>query len=350
MKPAPASTVGGEHPPGDQAQTRRRRSRLFLLAGLAVVALGAGGYGYWWLHQPRLPAGFASSNGRIEATEYDIATKRAGRVVEVRVHEGDLVEKGQVLAQIDIDELTAQRRQAEAELQHARDAERTAAAVVAQRESERKLAVLNRARSEHLAPSGAVSAQELDQDRTRVETSQAAVHAAQQQLQEAKSASAAAEASLKRIQTQIDESTLASPTRGRVLYRLAEPGEVLDAGGKVVTLLDLADVYMTIFLPTEQAGRVAYGAEARMMLDAYPDLVLPASVSFTSPEAQFTPKEVETHTEREKLMFRIKVKLDEKLLEQHLEQVKTGIPGVSYIRLAGGAEWPAYLAVKLPPS
>jgi HlyD family secretion protein len=155
---------------------------------------------------------------------------------------------------------------------------------------------------------------------------------------------------LKRIQTQIDESTLASPTRGRVLYRLAEPGEVLDAGGKVVTVLDLADVYMTIFLPTEQAGRVAYGAEARMILDAYPDLILPASVSFASPEAQFTPKEVETHTEREKLMFRIKVKLDEKLLEQHLEQVKTGIPGVSYIRLAGGAEWPAYLAVKLPPS
>ena len=145
-----------------------RRRRLWVLGGIAVAALGAGGYGYWWLHQPRLPAGFASSNGRIEATEYDIATKRAGRVVEVRVHEGDLVEKGQVLAQIDIDELTAQRRQTEAELQRARDAERTAAAVRAQREGERKLALLDRARSEHLVASGAVSGQELDQDRTRV--------------------------------------------------------------------------------------------------------------------------------------------------------------------------------------
>ena len=266
------------------------------------------------------------------------------------MHEGDLVEKGQVLAQIDIDELTAQRRQTEAELQRARDAERTAAAVRAQREGERKLALLDRARSEHLAPSGAVSGQELDQDRTRVETSQAGVRAAQEQLHEAESASAAAEASLKRIQIQIDESTLVSPTRGRVLYRLAEPGEVLAAGGKVVTVLDLADVYMTIFLPTEQAGRVAYGADARMVFDAYPDFIFPASVSFASPEAQFTPKEVETRTEREKLMFRFKVKLDEALLEQHLEQVKTGIPGVSYIRLAGGGEWPAYLAVKLPPS
>jgi HlyD family secretion protein len=124
---------------------------------------------------------------------------------------------------------------------------------------------------------------------------------------------------------------------------------VLPAGGKVVTVLDLADVYMTIFVPTEQAGRVGFGAEARMRLDAFPELVLPASVSFVSPEAQFTPKEVETRTEREKLMFRIKVKIDQALLEQHLEQVKTGIPGVSYIRLADAGEWPDDLAVRLPP-
>ena len=352
-KPGPGTPAGqtpAEPPAREPAPARRRRRSLVLLAALAVGAVAAGGYGYWWLHQPRLPEGFASSNGRIEATEYDIATKRAGRVVEVRVHEGDLVAKGQVLAQIDTDELMAQRRQAEAQLQHARDARRTAAAVLAQREGERKLAVLDRARSERLAPSGAVSIQERDQDRTRVETSEAAVRAEQEKLHEADSSIAAAEANLQRIQTQIDESTLVSPTRGRVLYRLAEPGEVLDAGGKVVTVLDLADVYMTIFLPTEQAGRVAYGAESRMVLDAYPDLVLPATVSFASPEAQFTPKEVETRTEREKLMFRFKVKIDEALLEQHLEQVKTGIPGVSYVRLAGAGDWPPYLAVKLPPS
>jgi len=311
--------------------------------------LGAAAYGYWWLHQPRLPAGFASGNGRIEATEYDVATKRAGRVEEVRVREGDLVQAGQVLARIDIDELSAQRLEAEAQLARARDAKRTAAAVLAQRGSELKLARIDLARSEGLAPEGAVSMQELDHDRTRKETSEAAVRAAQEQLHEAESAIAAAAASVQRIQVQIDESTLVSPIRGRVIYRLAEPGEVLAAGGKVVTLLDLADVYMTVFLPTEQAGRVAYGAEARMVLDALPGLVLPASVSFVSPEAQFTPKEVETRTEREKLMFRFKVKIDQALLEQHVEQVKTGVPGVSYVRLADGGEWPEWLAVKLPP-
>jgi HlyD family secretion protein len=101
-------------------ETETKRTRLWLFGGVALVALGAAAYGYWWLRQPRLPEGFASGNGRIEATEYDIATKRAGRVEEVRVREGDLVEKDQVLAQMDIDELTAQRSEAEAQLQRAR--------------------------------------------------------------------------------------------------------------------------------------------------------------------------------------------------------------------------------------
>jgi HlyD family secretion protein len=329
---------------------RRAKLRVAAVLALALGATVAGAaYWYYWLRQPPLPPGFASANGRVEATEYDIATKRAGRVEEVRVREGDLVERGQVLAQIDVEELTAQRLEAEAQLQRARENHARAEAQLVERESELKLARIEFARAQKLVKEEAAPIQRLDRDRARNETAEAAVHAAQEQLHEAKSAIAAAEASLQRIQTVLDESTLVSPIRGRVIYRLAEPGEVLPAGGKVVTILDLADVYMTVFLPTEQAGRVGYGAEARMVLDAFPELVLPASVSFASPEAQFTPKEVETRTEREKLMFRFKVKIDQELLEQHLEQVKTGIPGVSYVRLAGAGEWPEHLAVRLPP-
>jgi HlyD family secretion protein len=336
---------------GDTAAGRGRRGRLWLLVGALAVAAAAGAaYWFYWLRQPQLPPGFASANGRVEAQEYDIATKRPGRVVEVRVHEGDLVQKGQVLAQMDIDELTAQRHQAEAELERAHKAQATAAALLAQRQSELEFARIELRRSQNLVAGQAAPIERLDRDRTRHDAAQAAVEAARQQQHEAEAAIASSTASLQRIQTQLDESTLVSPIRGRVIYRLAEPGEVLDAGGKVVTVLDLADVYMTIFLPTDQAGRVGYGAEARMVLDAFPDLVLPATISFASPEAQFTPKEVETRTEREKLMFRFKVKIDPALLEQHLEQVKTGIPGVSYIRLAGAGEWPENLAVKLPPS
>jgi HlyD family secretion protein len=319
------------------------------LGALLLAALGAAAYGLYWLRLPRLPPGFASGNGRIEATEYDIAAKYAGRVVDVRVEEGDLVEKGQLLARMDVEVLEAQRREALAQLEMARKSEQQAKAVVAQRDSERNLARVDLGRTQALVEEEVASVQQLDHDRTRSETAEAAFIAAREQVHEAESAIAAAAASLQRVETQIEESALVSPIRGRVIYRLAEPGEVLSAGGKVVTILDLTDVYMTIFLPTEHAGRVAYGAEARMVLDALPDFVLPATVSFVSPEAQFTPKEVETRTEREKLMFRYKVRIDQALLEQHLDQVKTGVPGVSYVRLADAGEWPAWLAVKLPP-
>jgi len=345
---SPEQTAQAQSTAGGQVAARRGRRRLALLVGAFLLA-ALGATAYFFVHQPKLPPGFASANGRVEAQEYDIATKRPGRVVDVRVHEGDLVQKGQVLAQMDIDELTAQRHEAEADVSRAREAQATAVAVLAQRDSERKMAAIDLARTKALVERSAASPQQLDHDRTKSETAEAAFRAGQEQLHAAESEIAAAAASLQRVQTQVDESTLVSPIRGRVIYRLAEPGEVLNAGGKVVTLLDLADVYMTIFLPTDQAGRVAYGAEARMVLDAFPGLVIPATISFVSPEAQFTPKEVETRSEREKLMFRFKVKIDQALLEQHLEQVKTGIPGVSYVRLADAGPWPDYLAVRLPP-
>ena len=140
-------------------------------------------------------------------------------------------------------------------------------------------------------------------------------------------------ARIDRLKTDIDDCVLKTPIRGRILYRLAEPGEILGAGGKVLTVLELTDVYMTIYLPANQVGKVIIGSAARIKLDAVPEFTLPASVSFVAPEAQFTPREVETRTEREKLMFRIKVKIDPELLKKHIEKVKTGLPGVAYVQL-----------------
>ena len=112
--------------------------------------------------------------------------------------------------------------------------------------------------------------------------------------------------------------------------------------------MDLTDVYMTIFLPTAQAGRLAVGAEARIVLDAAPEFIIPARVSFVAARAQFTPKAVETRGEREKLMFRVKVKIDPGLLKQHVEKVKTGVPGVAYVLLDTERGWPEALGVRLP--
>ncbi|MFT5138016.1 MAG: HlyD family secretion protein [Arenicella sp.] len=158
----------------------------------------------------------------------------------------------------------------------------------------------------------------------------------------------AAQARIQRLQSNIADSTLKAPINGRVLYRLAEPGEVLGSGGKVLSLLDLTDVYMSIYLPTSEAGKVGIGSEARIVLDAIPQYTLPATVTFVSAQAQFTPKAVETREQRDKLMFRVKVKLDSQLLKDHIKYVKTGLPGLAYILLAPEKEWPALLQVRVP--
>lgn len=344
---------------------------------LAVVALMAGvAFVYWEFLKPNgLPDGFASGNGRIEATEIDVATKTPGRINDILVREGDFVRAGQVLANMDTDVLKAQLREAEAQLQRAlisietaqskvrqRSAEKTAAvAVVAQRRAELDAAQRRFARTKELAAKGVAAVQTLDDDRARFENAKAAVSAAQAQsaaadaaigtarseVVDARSQVEAERATIQRIQADIDDSQLRSPVDGRVQYRVAEPGEVLSAGGRVLNLVDLSDVYMTFFLPTEQAGRVGLGAEVRVVLDAAPQYVIPANVSFVADVAQFTPKTVETAEERQKLMFRVKARIAPDLLRQHLHQVKTGLPGMAYVRLNPQGEWPAALQIQV---
>jgi HlyD family secretion protein len=344
----------------------------------AVVLLVAGlAYLGWQYLKPRpLPAGFASSNGRIEAVEIDVAAKTAGRIKEILVNEGDFVQAGQVLANMDTAVLMAHRREAEGQLQGAiigidtakaqvvqRKAEKQAAvAVVAQREAELEAARKQFARSEELASRAVTAVAVLDQHRAQFEGSKAAVSAAQAQVAAADAAIGAAEAqvidaeakvtatraTIERIQADIDDSALRSPRDGRVQYRVAQPGEVLSAGGKVLNIVDLGDVYMTFFLPAEQAGRVKIGTDVRLVLDAVPQYVVPARATFVADVAQFTPKSVETAEERQKLMFRIKAHIDPELLQKHIRDVKTGLPGVAYVQLDPRAPWPADRQVKLP--
>ncbi|WP_328593068.1 HlyD family secretion protein [Siccirubricoccus phaeus] len=340
---------------------------------LAVVGAAAGGGYVAWreLSPAGLPPGIASGNGRIEAIEIDVSTKIPGRIRAIYVNDGDFVEAGQLLARMDISPLVAQRREAEAQLQRAqiaistaenlvsqRQAERTAAAaVVEQREAERDAASARRARTEQLARTNNAPLQLLDDDRARalgaeaalgaaraqLAASEAAINAARSQVVDAHSAVDAARATIERIEVDIADSDLKAPRDGRVQYRVAQPGEVLAAGGRVLNLVDLGDVYMNFFLPAEQAGRLRYGAEARLVLDAAPQYVIPASISFVADVAQFTPRSVETAQEREKLMFRVKARIAPELLRRYITQVKAGIPGVAYVRLVPDAAWPSTL-------
>jgi HlyD family secretion protein len=165
---------------------------------------------------------------------------------------------------------------------------------------------------------------------------------------QAKASVVAAEATIQRFEVDIADSTLKAPRDGRIQYRIAEPGEVLGAGGKVLNMVDVTAVYMTFFLPTEQAGKVRLGADVRIILDAAPQYVIPAKATFVADVAQFTPKTVETAEERQKLMFRIKAHIDPALLKEYIRSVKTGLPGMAYVRLSEDVDWPTRLEVKLP--
>ena len=131
-------------------------------------------------------------------------------------------------------------------------------------------------------------------------------------------------------------------------FQLARNGEVVAAGGQVFTILDLEDVYMTMFAPAAVAGKLEIGSEARIILDPFPEFVVPASVSFVAADAQFTPKTVETGEEREKLMFRIKLHVDADVLKQYRRRVKTGVRGLGIVRTNTATAWPEDLQVKLP--
>jgi len=347
-----------------------------IAAGIAVVAVVIAIF-VWIALKPSGPgAGFASGNGRIEATEIDVATKLGGRVRDIMVNEGDFVEVGQPLAQMQVDVLDAQRDEAKAQSQQAvnavaaaeaqvvaRQSETAAAqAMVGQRESELDTAQRHLVRTETLAQQGVLAVQELDDERARVhgaeavltgakaqvEAAQAGIKAAQAQVVGTGSSVAAAEATIARVEADIQDSLLKSPRAGRVQYRIAQPGEVLGAGGKVLNLVDLGDVYMTFFLPETVVGKIALGSEVHIVLDAALQYVIPAKVSYVASTAQFTPKTVETASERQKLMFRVKAQIDRALLEKYLKLVKTGVPGVAWIKLDGQAKWPANLEIKLP--
>ncbi len=318
----------------------------YLVAG-TLVLLAGGGFVLWKsLQVEELPPGFASGNGRIEATEVDVATKAPGRVEAVLVKEGDMVEAGQVLAQMDAAVLRALLQEAEAWQRQAEGERNVSIAIAKRREAEHALAQKDLDRAVPLAKQNAISQQKLDTDVTKEQTAKMVWEAAKAQMTSAEAAIELAAAKIEKVKADIADATLRSPCGGRVEYRLVEPGEVIPAGGRVVTLLDITDVYMTFFLPTAQAGKVAIGADARIVLDALPGLPIPAKVSFVSPTAQFTPKEVETRTEREKLMFRVKVKVDPKLLKHYAERVKTGLPGMGYVQIDAKAAWPEALKTR----
>ncbi len=331
----------------------KRFGKLFIAAVIVLVAAGAGYYAWLKLKPPGLPAGIVSINGRVEATQVDISTKIPGRVIEIVPHEGDLVSPGEVVARIDTSETGAQLHQAQASAELARQTLVTRQASVASDEAQLEFANEELRRTTTLVTKGWSTHEILDQRNQQLKSADAALKAAQSQVDEARATVKTADARVEELQAVINDLTIKSPVQGRVQYRLVEPGAVLPPGGKIATVIDLADVYTTVFLPAQQAGRLKVGSDpdaSRLVVDAYPEYVFPASVSFVAPESQFTPKTVEVQSEREQLVFRVKLQKPPGVLKGMEEQIKSGLRAVAYVRLDPAVEWPSELAVKLPPS
>jgi HlyD family secretion protein len=330
---------------------RKRRSawRFRALIALAILIAGGGTAFYWWqrLHPP-LPPGIAFGNGRLEANEINIDTKYAARIAEMFADQGDLVKAGQVVARMDTRDIQASLKRAQAQVEQAQRAVDEANATFTQQQSQVLLAQQEFDRAAYLVQKGFQTKEVLDQRQQQLNGATALANAAQARVTQAERALDAVRHDVELYTIQIEDNTLTAPRDGRIEYRIANVGEVLPAGGHVFAMLDTSDVYMDVYLPTEQAGKVRYGADARIVLDAYPNVAIPATVSFIATQAQFTPKTVETQSERDKLMFRIRVQIDPERLRTRAERVRSGLPGVAYVKTDSAAEWPAALQ-RLPP-
>ena len=320
-----------------------KKSLKWIILAIAIAAITFFGYQYWKAKQSALPKGIAYGNGRIEAKLVDAVAKDALRVKEIFVDEGDLVKPGQVLVRLDTATFDSQLNQAKLQVASAQERVASANFAVVRQKSLVENAELEFERTRKLVAANALSQQEYDARNTNLATSKAAYDEETARLNTAKQEVEVAKANVETIQTHIDDATLKSPVVGRVLYRLSEPGEMLAAGGKALTMVNLEDVYMEIYLPSEQAAGLKTGAEARLTVDFAPGRAAIGYVSFVSPEAQFTPKQVETRTERDKLMFRVKIQVPKEMVSAYVERMKTGIRGVGYVKIKDSAVWPSWL-------
>ncbi|HCU54286.1 MAG TPA: hypothetical protein DIC36_08435 [Gammaproteobacteria bacterium] len=250
---------------------------------------------------------FLVASGRIEGRLTTLSSRSAGRVAEIKADEGRTVERGEVLVRLAdpalrerINSLVARVRRIEASFAQA----------------ERELT-----RNQKLMADGFITQQMMERTRLEVEVQSAA-------LREAK-------ASLAEQQRYLDEMTVRAPTAGTVLVRTIEHGEWVQPGTPLYTLVDLNQLYLKIYVPEPDIGKIVHDQPARVHVDAYPSRFFPARVSKIASEAEFTPKNVETREERVKLVFAVELALD----ENPDGVLKPGMPADAVVRLEDGPEW-----------
>lgn len=314
-----------------------------LLPALLAVALVAGGAMGWW-HYRRgddLPAGFARANGRLEMTRSDVAVKYPGRLLALTVQEGDAVQAGAEIARQDDTDALVQLSGAQASRERALAALARAQGEAAARGDQAGLARIDLREADRLKDQAMVSSVEVEQRRLAVAAAQAATMAAGGGVNEARAAIHQADAQIAQLQAMLADLRIKAPVAGRVEYRIVEPGTMLAPGGRIVSLVNPQDIYLTVFLPAAVAGQVHLGDEARLLPEGFADAI-PARISFVAPEAQFTPKYVETASERDKLSYRVKLQIAPDVARKLDGRLKAGMTADGYVRTDSRQPWPGF--------
>jgi len=338
------------------------RLRILLVV---IVAAGAA-TAWWWTHRSPVDPHQLPLSGTIEITQVDLAFKISGRLLERVVDEGDAVAAGQIVARLDdVDQkLQVARAEAQAgsakaflaklesgsrveEVARARAQLQQARAAAKATESRLKLAQDDVARSRDLRAQEVISQQKFDELQTAYETAfnsrleaVARVRSAKanldlvlagprkEEIEQARAQVAAAEQALALARQQLSDTVLTSPTGGVVLSKAAEPGAYLNPGTPVITVGRLDQVWLRGYINETDLGRIRLHQPARVTTDTYPGKTYPGKVSFISDQAEFTPKAVQTYEERVKLMYRVKISLD-----NPRQELKAGMPADATVQL-----------------
>jgi HlyD family secretion protein len=346
------------------AKPPRSVARRIIVLLVVILILAAVGLGVWrvFFYVPPLPANIVPLSGRIEGDDSAVSPKTSGRILEIRVREGDRVSTGDIIAVLDDEQLRARVEQAQAQLQQAQAKARSARdqiavldeqlrqeeANVAQQEAARDIANFDKDAYTRLARSGAVSERQGKQAVSTADQQAAAVAGANRrvagvnmQLAQQQAAIADALASIGQAQAQLTEArenrqdlTVKALFDGTVVTRVAEPGEVITAGTPVITLLDLSKVYLRGFVPEGQIGKVKVGQAAHVYLDSNPKQPVDAYVSRIDPQATFTPENTYFRDDRVKQVVGLKLQL-----KGALGYAKPGMPADGEV-LVTGDQWP----------
>jgi len=274
----------------------KKKIRIFVLLALIVIVLSISLA--YILKNKSFGHKKIKVSGNIEATDVRLSFRVGGQIEELLADEGMSVKAGQAVARLNTDELTKIKNEAAASLKAA--------------EYSLSLSKDDYVRAENLFNVGSISAQKRDEAKTRGETSQANVDALR--------------ASLELADTRLGFAELDSPINGFVLVKSAEQGEVIQTGATVFTAADLNDIWLTAYINETELGRVKLNQEANIKTDTYPRKIYKGRISFISQQAEFTPKQIQTSEERVKLVYRIKIKLENPNLE-----LKPGMPADGYI-------------------